>query len=72
MCLGIPMKVKDIEGNFARVKTGNLLRKINVEMLKDLKVGDYVIVHAGFGIEVINPQEAKKTLELINEIESTD
>ncbi|MFH0912820.1 MAG: HypC/HybG/HupF family hydrogenase formation chaperone [Candidatus Omnitrophota bacterium] len=68
MCLGIPMKIKSIAGEFADVETGQLIRKVNVEMLPKARVGDYVIVHAGFAIEKVDPQKAEETLRLINEI----
>ena len=68
MCLGIPMKVIRIEGNFAWVKTGELKRQINVQMVPQIRVGDYVIVHAGFAIEIINQKEANQTLGLLEDI----
>jgi len=68
MCLAIPMKIKKIEGEFAKVETGRLTRTINIQMLPDVKKGDYVIVHAGFALEKIDPQKAKETLRLIDEI----
>lgn len=68
MCLAIPMKIKSIENDFAQVECGGLLRKINIQMVAAVKAGDYVMVHAGFAIEKINPQKAKKTLRLIDEI----
>lgn len=68
MCLGIPMKVKKIKGEFAEVETGRLRRQINIQMLPQVKIGDYVIVHAGFAIQKVNPKMAKETLELIDEI----
>ncbi len=68
MCLGIPMKIKKIEGDFARVETGTLLRTVNIQMLSGLKEGDYVIVHAGFAIEKVDPARARETLKIIDEI----
>lgn len=68
MCLAIPMKIKKIDGNFAKVETGRLVRSINIQMLPDAKTGDYVIVHAGFALQKIDPEKAKQTLSLINEI----
>ncbi|MEW6101670.1 MAG: HypC/HybG/HupF family hydrogenase formation chaperone [Candidatus Omnitrophota bacterium] len=68
MCLGIPMRVKNKKGEFAQVQSGRLTRTINIQMLPDVKVGDYVIVHAGFAIQVLSEQKAKETLGLINEI----
>jgi hydrogenase expression/formation protein HypC len=68
MCLGIPMKVKKINGDFAEVESGRLTRTINIQMLPQIKKGDYVIVHAGFAIQKVDPERAKQTLKLINEI----
>ena len=68
MCLGIPMKIKKINGEFAQVETGRLKRTVNIQMLLSVKVGDYVIVHAGFAIQKLDPQRAKETLRLIDEI----
>jgi hydrogenase expression/formation protein HypC len=62
------MKVKSISGEFAEVETGRLIRKVNIQMLPKIKIGDYVIVHAGFAIEKIDPQKARETLDLIDEI----
>jgi hydrogenase expression/formation protein HypC len=67
MCLGIPMKIRKIEAGFAEVESGRLIRKANVQMLPQAKVGDYVIVHAGFAIERLDPEKAKETLKLIQE-----
>lgn len=68
MCLGIPMRVKKIKGDFAEVESGRLTRTINIQMLSRIKVGDYVIVHAGFAIQKLNNQEARKTLDLLKRI----
>ncbi len=68
MCLGIPMKVKKINGDFAEVESGRLLRNANIQMLPGLKIGDYVLVHAGFAIEKVDPQRARETLRIANEI----
>lgn len=68
MCLAIPMKVVNIKGEFAQVETSRLRRTINIQMLPKAKEGDYVMVHAGFAIEKLDPAKAKETLRLINEI----
>jgi len=62
------MRVKKILGEFAEVESGRLIRKINIQMLPKIKIGDYVIVHAGFAIEILDPKKAKETLKLIDEI----
>ncbi len=68
MCLGIPMKVEKIEGESAIVSIGDIKKQVNISLISDLKVGDYLIVHAGFAIEKIDPEEATKTLEILKEI----
>ena len=68
MCLGIPMKIKKIKGDFADVEAGQLIRTVNIQMLSRIREGDYVIVHAGFAIEKVDPEKAKDTLKIIDEI----
>lgn len=68
MCLAIPMKIKKINGEFAEVETGRLIRTVNIQMLSGIKPGDYVLVHAGFAIEKVDTKKAKETLRLIDEI----
>lgn len=62
------MRVKKNLGEFAEVESGRLQRLVNIQMLPGLKPGDYVIVHAGFAIEKLDPQRAEETLKLIDEI----
>lgn len=72
MCLAIPAKVLEVKGGIARVDFGDgTLREVNVSLV-DAHVGEYVIVHAGFAIEVIDAEEAKKTLELWRELLSQE
>jgi hydrogenase expression/formation protein HypC len=68
VCLGIPMKVAKIKGQLGWVKTGGLTRQVNIQMVPDVQIGDYVIVHAGFAIEIIDPKAAQETLSLLKEI----
>ena len=68
MCLAIPMKVRKINGDFAEVECARLLRNINIQMLAGLKPGDYVLVHAGFAIQKVDPERAKETLRIADEI----
>ena len=68
MCLGIPMKVKRIKGDFAEVESGRLVRDINIQMISQLKKGDYVLVHAGFAIQKVDPERAKETLRMISKM----
>lgn len=66
MCLGIPMRIRKIKGDFAEVEAGQLIRTVNIQMLSHIREGDYVIVHAGFAIEKVDPEKAKATLGLID------
>ncbi len=68
MCLAIPMKVVEIEDAFGKVEIEGVKRKVSFQLLPGVEVGDYVLVHAGFAIERINEEEAKKTLELLSEL----
>ena len=68
MCLAIPAKVISVKEDKARVDFGEgVLREVNVTLVK-AKVGDYVLVHAGYAIQVLDEKEALETLELWNEI----
>lgn len=68
MCLAVPMKVVQIDGEFGIAELGGLKRKVNLQLLPQIKLGDYIIVHAGFGIEKLDTKEAEKTLRILNEI----
>lgn len=65
MCLSVPMEIKSIEGNTARVEISGLKLDCDVSLIENPEVGDYVIVHAGYAIEKLDPEEAAETLELI-------
>lgn len=71
MCLAIPAKVMEISkeegGRRAKADFGGVSREIDISLV-DAKIGDYVIVHAGFAIELIDEQEAKETLEMWAEL----
>ncbi|MEM2102006.1 MAG: HypC/HybG/HupF family hydrogenase formation chaperone [Candidatus Bathyarchaeia archaeon] len=68
MCLAIPAKVVEIKGNMAKVDFGEgVLRDVNVTLV-DIKLGDYVLVHAGYAIQVLDKESAEETLQLWKEI----
>jgi len=68
MCLAIPAKIVEIHGDVAQVDFGeDVLREVNVELI-EAKVDEYVLVHAGYAIQVIGKKEAEETLKLWNEI----
>ena len=68
MCLAIPARVMSVKGEKAQVDFGEgVLRDVNVTLV-DAKVGEYVLVHAGYAIRKMDEKEAKETLALWNEI----
>lgn len=68
MCLAIPAQIISIQGQDAQVDAGGVQRRIGVMLTPDVKVGDYVLVHAGFSIGIVDPQEAEETLALFKEL----
>lgn len=67
MCLGIPVKIVEIKDQEALVEVGGVKQTIRTDFVPEAKVGDYVIVHAGFGISVLEEEEAQETLELLKD-----
>lgn len=68
MCLAIPARVVGIQGNFAKVDFGGgLIKEVDISLV-DVKVNDYVLVHAGYAIQVLSREEAQETLRLWSEI----
>ncbi|MBE0518381.1 MAG: HypC/HybG/HupF family hydrogenase formation chaperone [Thermoplasmata archaeon] len=67
MCLAVPAEVKSIDGMMATVDFGGVSRTANISLV-DAKIGDYVIVHAGYAIQLLDKEEAEKTLELFREM----
>lgn len=68
MCLAIPAKVAALsEGNLATVDILGVTREISVDLTPTAQVGDYVLVHAGFAIEVVDEQFAQETIDLIKQ-----
>lgn len=62
MCLAIPAKVLEVNGNKAKVDMGGVSKEVNISLV-DVKVGEYVVVHAGYAIQVMDEEEAKITLK---------
>ncbi len=68
MCLAVPMKLIKIEGTKGIAELGNLQREIGLLLLENAKIGDYVIVHAGYAIQILNEKEALETLRILNNL----
>ena len=71
MCLAVPGKIVKIEGDVGDVDFGGVIRKANITMV-EANVGDWAIVHAGFAIEIMDEEEAQKTIEMWNEVLDMD
>lgn len=68
MCLGIPGRVDRIDGGMATVEFGGAGRQVSLELVpEEVRVGDYVLVHAGFALERIDEDEARETLQMLRE-----
>jgi hydrogenase expression/formation protein HypC len=69
MCLAIPAEIVQIDDEMAMVKVGDALRRASLTLLPEpANLGDYVIVHAGFALHKVDPEEALKSIELLREL----
>lgn len=66
MCLAVPGRISEIKGNKAIVDYGGVKRTADISLV-DVKEGDYVIVHAGFAIQVLSKKDAEETLKIFEE-----
>ena len=74
MCLAVPGKLLSIAGDdpltrTGKVSFGGILKEVNLTCVPEAKIGDYVIVHAGLAISVLDEEEAARTLEYLREIQ---
>jgi hydrogenase expression/formation protein HypC len=71
MCLAIPGKIVEMvdeENSIAKVDVGGVKRNVNIGMLDDTQVGDYVLIHVGFAMSKVDEAEAEETLRLLKEL----
>ena len=68
MCLAVPARIVSVANSIAEVEMAGVLRKVSLDLVPLAKLDDYVLVHAGFAIQVVDEAEALKTLELFKEI----
>jgi hydrogenase expression/formation protein HypC len=71
MCLAIPAKVVEIDGQDAVVEFHNVRRDVRLDLIDDCQIGDYVLIHAGFVINKLDEQSAQESLELWDELIET-
>ncbi len=72
MCLAVPMKLIKKEGDMGTVELGGIERQISLMLMPDARLGEYLIVHAGFAIQRLDEEEAHKTLELLAQMGDID
>ena len=74
MCLGIPMQIKSIDGFMARCEAKGVERDVSLFMMQDdkLEVDEFIVVHVGYAIQRISPQEAQTAWELYDEMLAAD
>ncbi len=68
MCLAVPARVTEINGDEAVLDYGGVIRKASISMVSDVNIGDYVLVHVGFAISKLEEKEALDTLKLWDEL----
>ena len=72
MCLAVPLRIIAIDGTLATVEMGGVQRQISLMLTPEAQVGDYVLVHTGYAINVLDENEAQETLQLFAEIEEAE
>ncbi len=71
MCLAIPGKIVNIDGDMADIDFGGVTRKANISMV-ETQVGDWAVIHAGFAIQIMDEEDAQETIRLWNEVLDSD
>ena len=69
MCLGIVMKIEEINGKEAIANYYGNRRKVRLDIISDSKVGDYILIHAGFAISKLTEEEGEERMELLKELD---
>jgi hydrogenase expression/formation protein HypC len=70
MCLAVPVKIVSIDGDEAETEIAGVRRRVSIALTPEAKVGNYVLLHTGYAIGVIDEAEAEETLKLLEEIAS--
>jgi hydrogenase expression/formation protein HypC len=69
MCLGIPAKIIRVDGDFAEANINGASLRIGIQLLDQVEPGNYVLVHTGYALEVIDEKDALETLETLRQLE---
>jgi hydrogenase expression/formation protein HypC len=68
MYLSVPAEILSIDGQMARASVGGAIREISLQLVEDMHVGDFVLLHTGYAIEKISADEAAETVRLLREL----
>lgn len=68
MCLAVPLEIVELKDNKAVVERSGVRFEADIRLLKNVRVGDFVLVHAGFAIQKVNREKAQETLELYDQM----
>jgi hydrogenase expression/formation protein HypC len=68
MCLAIPMRIIEIEGFRAVAEVDGVRREARLDLLPEVAVGDYILVHAGLAIATVDPEDAEETLTFLRQL----
>ena len=72
MCLSVPAKIIKINGTIAKASIGGSIIDVSLQLVEKVKIGDYVLVHTGFALEIIDEKEAQETLDMLNDLVEED
>jgi hydrogenase expression/formation protein HypC len=72
MCLAIPALIKSIKGQQAEADIEGVTREISLQLTPEAKVGDYVLLHTGYAISIIDAEEAEETLKILREMSEAE
>ena len=68
MCLAVPMKLLKVEGETGNVGLGGIVKEVSLALINDIKIGDYVLIHAGYAIQKIDEEDALETIAIFKEM----
>jgi hydrogenase expression/formation protein HypC len=72
MCLAVPTKIISVSGTEAEVEIGGVGRRVSIALTPEAKAGDYVLLHTGYAISIVDPIEAEETLKLFEQLMDLD
>ncbi len=72
MCLAVPVRITSVEGDQAEVDIGGVGRRVSIALTPEARVGDYVLLHTGYAINVLDEAEAQETLSLLERMVEAD